>query len=256
MSTAPAREILLSVSGASKRFGSLRAVTDVSFDVHAGEIFGIAGPNGAGKTTLFNLVTGIPFHADAGEITLLGKSITRLAPHRICQAGIARTFQKESAFDSLTVIENMRVAAAFGRSMHRSSRADNIDATLDALALTNLAQRRAGTLPLYAKKRLMVATALVQTPRLLMLDEPGAGLNAVELDQFKGLIESLNSDGLTVIVIEHVLALLFGISHRLMVMDSGEKIAEGPPELVARDDAVIEAYLGERGKEAFRALER
>jgi branched-chain amino acid transport system ATP-binding protein len=246
---------LLSVRGVSKSFGSLRAVRDIAFDVGEGEIFGIAGPNGAGKTTLFNLITAIPFHADAGTIEFDGQRITRMPPHKIFKIGVARTFQKESCFDSLTVAENLRIAAAFfGGSAARRSRSSNVRAALEVTGLADDAERRAGTLPLYAKKRLMIASALVTRPRILMLDEPGAGLNAVELDQIKNLVLGLNRDGLTVIVIEHVLALLFGISHRLMIMDYGEKIAEGPPAAVARDDAVIEAYLGERGKKALHAL--
>jgi ABC-type branched-subunit amino acid transport system ATPase component len=239
----------------SKSFGSLRAVHDVSFDVREGEIFGIAGPNGAGKTTLFNLVTAIPFRSDAGTITFDGQAITRMAPHRIFKSGIARTFQKESVFDTLTVAENLRVAAAFfGGWGSRASRASDVRATLEVTGLGDVAEQRAATLPPYVKKRLMIASALVTRPRILMLDEPGAGLNAIELDQIKGLVTSLNRDGLTVVVIEHVLALLFGISDRLMIMDYGVKIAEGPPAEIARNDAVIEAYLGERGKKAFHAL--
>ncbi|HZQ04201.1 MAG TPA: ABC transporter ATP-binding protein [Gaiellaceae bacterium] len=249
-----AANVVLSARGASKSFGSLRAVHDVSFDVYEGEIFGIAGPNGAGKTTLFNLITGIPFHADTGAIEFRGQPITKLPPHKIFKAGIARTFQKEAAFDSLSVTENVRLAAAFGGSGSRRSRASDVREALDALELAEFADRRAGTLPLYAKKRLMLASALVEKPALIMLDEPGAGLNSVELDQFMQLVRRLNAAGLTVIVIEHVLGLLFGISHRLMIMDSGRKIAEGQPEVIARDDAVIEAYLGERGKNAFHAL--
>jgi branched-chain amino acid transport system ATP-binding protein len=250
-----ARRTLLSVRGVSKSFGSLRAVQEVSFDVADGEIFGIAGPNGAGKTTLFNLITAIPFHADGGTIEFEGRPITKLAPHKIFKVGIARTFQKESCFDSLSVTENLRVAAAFfGGASGRSTRADSVREALEFTGLAADAERRAGTLPLYAKKRLMIASELVTKPRILMLDEPGAGLNAVELDQIKELILDVNGRGLTVIVIEHVLALLFGISQRLMIMDYGQKIAEGPPAAIARNDAVIEAYLGERGKKAFHAL--
>jgi ABC-type branched-subunit amino acid transport system ATPase component len=253
--TSPVRA-LLSVRGVSKSFGSLQAVSGIDFDVFEGEIFGIAGPNGAGKTTLFNLITGIPFGADKGDISFDEKPIRKVSPHRIFKSGLARTFQKESCFDSLTVRENVRIAAAFGTSGGRRTRAEDVSAALDEVDLADRADQVAATLPLYAKKRLMVASALVTKPKLLMLDEPGAGLNAVELEEFMKLVTNLNRRGLTLIVIEHVLSLLFGISHRLMIMDSGSKIAEGVPEEIARDDTVIEAYLGTRGKEAFHALNR
>lgn len=251
-----AAQTVLAAQGLTKTFGALRAVSDVDFQVSDGEVFGIAGPNGAGKTTLFNLISGIPFSTDSGTISFFGKRIDSLPPHRIFRFGLARTFQKESVFDALSVRQNVRVAAAFGRASSRAERTEKVDAVLDRVGLTSVADAQAANLPLYAKKRLMLAAALVTEPKLLMLDEPGAGLNAVELDEFMKLVLELNRGGLTLIVIEHVLSLLFGVSHRIMIMDSGRKIAEGPPEEIARDDAVIEAYLGERGKEAFRALAR
>jgi branched-chain amino acid transport system ATP-binding protein len=245
---------VLAAQGVGKTFGALRAVSDVDFEVAEGEVFGIAGPNGAGKTTLFNLISGIPFSTDTGTITFYGQRIEKLSPHRIFRAGLARTFQKESVFDALSVRQNVRVAAAFGKAGSRAERAGKVAAVLARVGLDDVAEAQAATLPLYAKKRLMLAAALVTEPKLLMLDEPGAGLNAVELDEFMKLVLELNQEGLTLIVIEHVLPLLFGVSHRIMIMDSGREIAEGPPETIARNDAVIEAYLGERGKEAFRAL--
>jgi ABC-type branched-subunit amino acid transport system ATPase component len=244
---------ILSVHNVSKSFGSLLAVDDVSFAVAEGEIYGIAGPNGAGKTTLFNLISGIPSHADRGRIAFEDRSIEATPPYEIYHLGVARTFQKETAFDTLTVEQNVRVSAVFGRAHQRESVDQEVARALDMLDLGDARNAIAGDLPLYAKKRLMIASAIVSNPNVLMLDEPAGGLSAVELAEIERLILSLRERGITVIIIEHVLPLLFGVSDRVMIMDFGQKIAEGPPQAVARDDIVIEAYLGQRGKEAFHA---
>jgi branched-chain amino acid transport system ATP-binding protein len=244
---------ILTVRSVSKSFGRLLAVDDVSFAVEEREIYGIAGPNGAGKTTLFNLISGIPFHADGGSITFHEQPIETLAPHQIYHIGVARTFQKETAFDTLTVEQNVRVSAVFGQAHRRETVDQEVTRALDLLDLTDVRQMLAGELPLYAKKRLMIASAVVSNPKLLMLDEPAGGLSALELAEIERLILSLRERGITMIIIEHVLPLLFGVSDRVMIMDFGRKIAEGPPHAVARDDVVIEAYLGQRGKEAFHA---
>ena len=237
--------VLLSVSHVTKSFGSLAAVNDVSFEV--GEnVFGIAGPNGAGKTTLFNLTTGIPFHADSGTIEFGGRRIERMAPHAIAHLGIARTFQHEAAFDTLTTAQNVRMGAVFGRGHEAPAVAT--ERILDLLELADARDEPAGDLPLYAKKRLMFASALATGPRLLMLDEPAAGLNHVELEELHRLVLRVHEMGITVVLIEHVLPLLFGVSDRVLIMDSGRVLTEGPPADVARDDRVIEAYLGERGR--------
>ena len=245
---------LLSVSGATKKFGELVAVDDVSFDVDAGEIYGIAGPNGAGKTTLFNLITGIPYGADAGNVRFRGAEISSLSPHKIYELGIARTFQKETAFDTLTVRENARIGAVFGTDLRPEDYDDAVEGALHDLELAADADRLAGELSLYAKKRLMIASAIVSKPSLLMLDEPAGGLNLSELSELEALIRRLSDGEMTIIIIEHVLPLLFGVSNRVMVMDFGKRLAEGSPEELARDDIVIEAYLGERGKDAFHAI--
>jgi branched-chain amino acid transport system ATP-binding protein len=244
---------ILSVQNVSKSFGRLLAVDDVSFAVEDGEIYGIAGPNGAGKTTLFNLISGIPYHADRGRITFQDWPIEATSPYEIYHRGIARTFQKETAFDTLTVAQNVRVSAVFGRAHSHETVDQEIDRALDMLDLAAMRNATAGDLRLYAKKRLMIASAIVSNPRLLMLDEPAGGLSAIELAEIERLILLLRERGITIIIIEHVLPLLFGVSDRVMIMDFGQKIAEGPPETVARDDVVIEAYLGQRGKEAFHA---
>jgi branched-chain amino acid transport system ATP-binding protein len=242
---------LLTVETVSKSFGNLAAVDRVSFEVRKDEIYGIAGPNGAGKTTLFNLISGLPFHADSGTISLDGRRIEMLPAHVICHLGIARTFQQETAFDTLTVEQNVRIGAVYGRG------GDAAGATIDRmLALLDLDAVRghpAAKLPLYAKKRLMFASALATNPRLLMLDEPAAGLNQVELDQLRKLILRVREMGIAVIIIEHVLPVLFGVSDRVLIMDTGRALLEGDPSAVARDERVIEAYLGERGKQASHA---
>ncbi len=245
---------ILSVKNATKKFGELLAVDNVSFDVHEGEIYGIAGPNGAGKTTLFNLITGIPYHADAGSIYLRDQLISEMSPHKIYEMGIARTFQKETAFDTLTVQENVRIGAVFGTDLLPDEYESAVEQALAQLELEADRYRIAGELSLYAKKRLMIASAIVSNPKLLMLDEPAGGLNLAELSELEELIIRLRQRNMTIIIIEHVLPLLFGVSNRVMVMDFGKRLAEGSPEELAKDDRVIEAYLGERGKDAFHAI--
>lgn len=245
---------ILSVKNATKKFGELLAVDNVSFDVHEGEIYGIAGPNGAGKTTLFNLITGIPYSADAGSVYLRDQLISEMSPHKIYEMGIARTFQKETAFDTLTVQENVRIGAVFGTDLLPDEYESAVEQALAQLELGADRYRIAGELSLYAKKRLMIASAIVSNPKLLMLDEPAGGLNLAELSELEELIIRLRQRNMTIIIIEHVLPLLFGVSNRVMVMDFGKRLAEGSPEELAKDDRVIEAYLGERGKDAFHAI--
>lgn len=242
---------LLELRSVSKSFGSLRAVDDLSLDIEQGEIFGIAGPNGAGKTTLFNLVTGIPFRCDSGTITLNGRPIQRLAPHGICRSGLTRTFQTETAFDTLTVEENVRVGAIFGGRRRLLDQA--VNESLEFVGLADQRNEPAGSLPLHLKKRLMLASALACQPRVLMLDEPAAGLNQVEYTALSRLIQALNQAGLTIVLIEHVLPLLLTVSHRVAIMNSGRVITEGSPDEVIRNEEVIVAYLGERGRRMIRA---
>ncbi len=235
---------LLAVRGVSKSFGRLRAVDGLDLDVRSGEILGIAGPNGAGKSTLFNILTRVPFGADAGTVEFDGRSITSASPRTIVRAGLVRTFQTEAAFDTLSAWDNVRVAARYGGGDERTS---TIVTLLDRVGLGHRRHEVARDLPLFAKKRLMIATALTTTPRLLLLDEPASGLNDHEQAELVDLIRGIHASGVTIVVIEHVLPLLHALAGRLVVMAAGRHLAEGPPAEVLRDDRVIEAYVGRRG---------
>ena len=237
----------LSTVSVGKRFGSLAAVDGVSFEVEEGEVFGIAGPNGAGKTTLFNMMTGVPFRPDEGEVWFEGDRIDRLPAHQIFRRGVARTFQQEAAFDSLTVESNVRLASHYARQGRSSVEEEiQIGSALELTELANLRMRKAGDLPFFEKKRLMLATALAGGPRLLMLDEPAAGLSHDEGRALVELIRRINAEGITIVIIEHVLPILFGVSHRLMILDAGKVLTIDEPSVVAKDPRVVTAYLGER----------
>ncbi len=249
----PTNGPLLEVRGVSKSFGALKAVDDVSFRLDRGQILGIAGPNGAGKTTLFNLVTGVPFSADRGTITFGGIAIGAMPPHRIFRLGLARTFQKEVSFANLAVEQNIRLGAAFGAGLRGKALSRAVDAALERLGLTADRRRPAAALTVYGTKRLMLASAIVTNPRLLMLDEPASGLTAAEVADLQNLIRGFRDSGMSILLIEHILPLLFGISERVIVMDFGQKLVEGTPYEVVRDQRVIDAYLGGQS-EAARAL--
>ncbi|HSB72141.1 MAG TPA: ABC transporter ATP-binding protein [Candidatus Methylomirabilis sp.] len=235
---------LLEVEHLSKDFGGVRAVHHVSFTLEAGELLGIMGPNGSGKTTLFNLIAGA-LQPDAGCIRLHGQEIAHLTPHRICALGIARTFQLVRPFAGLSALENVLVGRLYGRA--RTTRAEAIAEAERLLTLVGIEGRArvpAAQLTLIDRKRLELARALATSPHLLLLDEFLAGLNPAETAGAMALIRTLVTQGLTILMVEHIVWALMDLSRRIIVLSAGEKIAEGPPGAVAADPAVLDAYLG------------
>jgi branched-chain amino acid transport system ATP-binding protein len=242
---------LLEVERVAKGFGGVRAVHDVSFSLDEGELIGVMGPNGSGKTTLFNLIAGA-LRPDRGRIRLRGHDIAGLPPHRVCARGIARTFQLVRPFAGLTALENVLVGRLYGRGSRTGAVAE-AERLLALVGLETRARVPAAQLTLIDRKRLELARALATAPQLLLLDEFMAGLNPAETAAAMALIRRLQAEGLTVLMVEHIVWALMDLSRRIVVLSAGEKIAEGSPEAVAADPAVVAAYLGTDRGSATRA---
>jgi branched-chain amino acid transport system ATP-binding protein len=258
---------LLEASRISLSFKGVRALDDVDLSIDEGELVGIIGPNGSGKSTLFNVLSGI-YRGDAGLIQLAGAAINGMAPSQIVQRGLVRTFQNKRLFGSMTVLENVLVAAlkgksgsplgdvfAFKRSMQGMSEAQELaHRCLHRVNLSALAAVQARELPYGAQNRLEIARALALEPRVLLLDEPAAGLNPAERDELRGLIEKVHSDGVTIALVEHDVRMVTGLCRRMVALDHGVKIADGPSQEVINNPQVLEAYFGDvQGEEASNA---
>jgi len=243
---------LLTVESVSKLFGALRAVDQVSLTVESGEIFGIAGPNGSGKSTLFNVISGIPFGPDEGRVSFAGHDLRGLKGHQIARLGLARTFQRETSFDTLSVFDNALMGATYG--LGRRQGGPGAGAVADALTFAGFApesfDRPAAELSVYDRKCLMLASALAMSPLLLMLDEPASGLTRPEIETLIALIRRIAARGIAILLIEHVMTVLLTLSQRVMVLDQGRVLALGDPDSVVENPDVIRAYLGDRKRAA------
>lgn len=235
---------MLEVVSLSKRFGGLKAVDDVTFSVAAGEIVSLIGPNGAGKTTLFNLLTG-QLAPSGGVLRYEGNDIGRLRPYRRARIGFGRTFQISQTLTSMTVLENAMIGA-FRQHSGLAAAAKRAEETLAMVGLAHSARRRSGELTLGERRRLEVARALAMSPRIVLLDEVMAGLNQTEVQEIVQLVLRLNSEGVTFLVIEHNLKVVRAFSQRVLVLNRGQLLAQGSPDAVLSDPAVIEAYIGKK----------
>jgi len=235
----------LEVKGVSKSFGGLRAINRLDFEVAEGEIVGMIGPNGSGKTTSLNLLTGF-LKPDSGTVSFRGQDVTGLPPHRMCQKGMACTFQLIKPFLGFTALENVMVGRAYGQGSPATLKATAQESReiLERVGLADKAEVLAKDLTLMQRKRLELARALATKPKLLLLDELMAGLNSAEAEEACALIRQIRDSDITILMVEHIVRVICGVSYRVIVLNMGEKIAEGPPEEIIHNPKVIEVYLG------------
>lgn len=236
---------ILEVHDLTKHFGALMAVEMVNFSLEERQILGMIGPNGAGKTTLFNMIVGIhrPTH---GRVIFEGRNITGMKPHRICRLGIAKTSQIMEPFRAMTVFENVQVAALHGAGMNMEQSRGRTEEVIDFVGLAEHTDKPAASISVPARRRLELARALASGARILLLDENMAGLNPHEIDEALDLLRKIRESGKSLIVVEHIMRAVMGISDRILVLNYGARIAEGSPHEVANNEEVIEAYLGRK----------
>jgi branched-chain amino acid transport system ATP-binding protein len=234
--------VMLEVSKLTKRFGGLTALDEIDFSVARGEILGIIGPNGAGKTTIFNVVTSV-YRPDQGSILFDGADITRMKTYQICRTGVGRTFQVVKFFGALSVLDNV-VAAAFCHINQREEARREALTVLERVGLASKKDVMPRSLTIADKKHLELAKALATRPKLLLLDEIMAGLNPSETDRTIALIKTLQKEGYTIVIVEHVMQAIMALSNRIIVLNFGQKIAEGSPDEIAQNPEVVKAYLG------------
>jgi branched-chain amino acid transport system ATP-binding protein len=234
---------LIEVSGLTRHFGGLTAVNNLSFHVDEGEIVGLIGPNGAGKTTVFNMLSGA-IRPSSGQILFKGESLVGLKAHQVCKRGLTRTFQVVQPFPDVSALENVMIGA-YTRYKSRSAAEAKAREMLGRVGLDQKTDALGRDLPLLSLKRLEIAKALATEPQALLLDEVAAGLTPVEIDDILALVRQLNNEGVTLLVVEHVMKVIMSLSNRIVVLNFGSLIAEGRPQEIARNQAVLDAYLGE-----------